>query len=121
MSSGDVDEALGALGTTTGPDRAELDGAEALAWIAWAGASGGAHGRRRGAASGRFGAWWLLGALGDVIDEWPVDPDELGRFAGDLDWYRWDAYEPTIGWTLQLVVEDPEESVAWAIIARDAT
>ena len=31
---------------------APLDAAEAVAWLAWAGASGGAHGRRRGAAAG---------------------------------------------------------------------
>ena len=42
---------------------AVLTPAEALAWLAWAGASGGAHGRRRGNAIGRFGAWWVLAAL----------------------------------------------------------
>ena len=40
--------------------------AEAVAWLAWAGASGGAHGRRRGAAAGRFGALWLVAALADA-------------------------------------------------------
>jgi len=25
------------------------------------------------------------------------------------------------GWTLQLAVDDPDERVAWAILARDAT
>lgn len=99
----------------------ELDPAMAIAWMAWAGASGGAHGRRRGAASGRFGAWWTLAAFGDLLDDWPVPPDELGELAHDLRWYRWDAHEPAMGWQLQLAVEDPEESVAWAIIARDAT
>ena len=92
-----------------------------MAWIAWAGASGGAHGRRRGAASGRFSAWWLLGALGDYTDDWPVDPDMLGQFANELRWYRWDAFEPTVGWSLQLAVEDPDEDVAWAIAALDAS
>ena len=91
-----------------------------MRWLAWAGASGGAHGRRRGAAAGRFGAWWTLAALGDLTDEWPVDPDALGALAAELRWYRWDAHEPAMGWQLQLAVEDPEESVAWAILARDA-
>ena len=117
---GDVAGALGALGVRRGRV-AELDAATAIAWLAWAGASGGAHGRRRGAAAGRFGAWWALAALGDLLDDWPVAPDELGELAADLRWYRWDAHEPEIGWQLQLAVEDPEEAVAWAILARDAT
>ncbi|NND75834.1 MAG: hypothetical protein HKN44_12590 [Ilumatobacter sp.] len=118
--AGGIEEVLGAVGVRRARV-APLEPADAIAWLAWAGASGGAHGRRRGAASGRFGAWWVLGALADVLDDWPVDPDELGRLANELDWYRWDAFEPTVGWTLQLAVEDDEESVAWAITAADAT
>ncbi len=117
---GGVAEALGALGLRRAR-LAELDATTALAWLAWAGASGGAHGRRRGAAAGRFGAWWTLAALGDVIDDWPVPPDELGRLATALRWYRWDAHEPAMGWALQLAIVDPVEQVAWAILARDAT
>jgi hypothetical protein len=117
---GDVGDALGALGVRRARV-ADLSPAAALAWLGWAGASGGAHGRRRGAASGRFSAWWTLAALGDLLDDWPVPPDELGELAADLRWYRWDAYEPLTGWTLQLAVEDPSESTAWAILARDAT
>ena len=117
---GDVADAIGALG----PRRAricELDVRTSMAWMAWAGASGGAHGRRRGAATGRFGAWWMLGALGDFTDDWPVDPDALGQFANELNWYRWDAFEPALGWTLQLAIEDESEGVAWAISARDSS
>jgi len=117
---GDLAGALGALGLRRARV-AELDPATAIAWLAWAGASGGAHGRRRGAAAGRFGAWWTLAALGDLADEWPVDPDALGALAAELRWYRWDAHESVMGWQLQLAVVDPEESVAWAILARDAT
>jgi hypothetical protein len=117
---GDVAGALGALGIRRARI-AELDPAAALAWLAWAGASGGAHGRRRGAASGRFGAWWTLAAFGDLTDDWPVPPDELGAVADELNWFRWDAYEPVQGWTIQLAVEDPANSAAWAILARDAT
>ena len=116
---GDVGDAIGALG----PRRArvcQLDVRQSMAWMAWAGASGGAHGRRRGAATGRFGAWWMLGALGDFVDDWPVDPDALGQFANELTWYRWDAFEPTLGWALQLAIEDEAEGVAWAISARDS-
>jgi hypothetical protein len=99
---------------------AVLTPAEALAWLAWAGASGGAHGRRRGNAIGRFGAWWVLAALADATDDWPVDPDELGELAADLTWYWWDADEPRLGWELQLVIEDTVDGLAWAISARDA-
>jgi len=117
---GGIAEALGALGLR----RARvcpLKPATALAWLAWAGASGGAHGRRRGAASGRFGTWWVLAALSDALDDWPVPPDQLGELAQELQWYRWDAHEPALGWTLQLAIGDPTENTAWAITARDAT
>jgi len=29
-----------------------------------------------------------LGALGDFTDDWPVDPDALGQFANELNWYN---------------------------------
>jgi hypothetical protein len=93
----------------------------ALQWLTWAGASGGAFGRRRGTALGRFGAWWLVAALGGVIDEWPLNPRALGELANELQWYWFDAGEPPLGWQLQLVVEFPTEGLAWAINARDAT
>lgn len=117
--AGDIDAALGSLGVRRARI-CELDPSEAIAWIAWAGASGGAHGRRRGAAAGRFGAWWLLAALGDLLDDWPVDPSELGSLAQELRWFRWNAFEPEIGWSLHLAIADPAENVAWAITAQDA-
>jgi hypothetical protein len=117
---GDAASALHALGLPAARI-AELAPGEAIAWLAWAGASGGAHGRRRGAAAGRFGAMWLLAAFGDALDEWPLPLAELGRLAGELRWWWWDAHEPVTGWQLQLAVEDPTEGLAWAISARDAT
>lgn len=117
---GDVGGALGALGLRRAR-LATLDPATAIAWTAWAGASGGAHGRRRGAAAGRFGALWLLAALGDLLDDWPVRPDAIGEVATSMRWYRWDAYEPALGWTLRIAVEDPDEGHAWAINALDGT
>ena len=116
---GGVGDAIGALGVRHAR-LAPLEPATALAWIAWAGASGGAHGRRRGAAAGRFGAWWLLATIGDVVDDWPVRPDELGALAAELAWYRWDAHEPVLGWSLQIAVADEADGTAWAIAARDA-
>jgi len=89
--------------------------------MAWAGASGGAHGRRRGAAAGRFGAWWTAAALAGLLDDWPVATHEMGEAAADLEWFVWDAGEPDTGWTFRLAVEDPAEHLAWAVTATDAT
>jgi hypothetical protein len=116
---GDGATALRALGLTT-VRRAELTAAEAVTWLAWAGASGGAHGRRRGAAAGRFGALWLVAAVADELDGWPPELDALGQAADGLRWWWWDAHEPVTGWQLQLAIEDPQEGIAWAISARDA-
>jgi len=117
---GDATGAVRALGVARAR-WAPLTAAEAVAWMAWAGANGGAHGRRRGAAAGRFGALWVLGALADELDDWPVPLTELGEVAGELRWWWWDAHEPVTGWQLQLAVDDPAEGVAWAISARDAS
>lgn len=116
---GDAGAAVAALGMRTA-GLTPITAAEAMAWLAWAGASGGANGRRRGAAIGRFGAWWLVAALGDLLDEWPVPPAELGWMARSLEWAWWDAGEPSIGWEVQLAVADPNEGYAWAISAHDA-
>ncbi|MEY2552475.1 MAG: hypothetical protein QOC57_335 [Ilumatobacteraceae bacterium] len=97
-----------------------LEPSAAMAWLAWAGATGGAHGRRRGAAIGRFGAWWAAAALTDLADDWPVHPDVLGAAVEALEWCWWDAGEPRLGWELQLAVADPAEGYAWAISAHDA-
>jgi resuscitation-promoting factor RpfA len=117
---GSMHDAVSALGV---PARTatEMPLDAAMAWLAWAGASGGAHGRRRGGAIGRFGALWTVAALLDLSDEWPVPLDELGDVAGDLRWFWWDAGEPVTGWRLQLAVEDRVEGLAWAISARDDT
>jgi hypothetical protein len=94
--------------------------ADALAVMGWAAASGGAHGRRRGAAAGRFAAWWAVAAVGGVVDDWPVPADELGSIATSLRWYLWDAGEPETGWVLRLAVDDPEDGLAWAVAAVDS-
>jgi hypothetical protein len=117
---GKAAEAVGALG----PPAAQLEEVgpqEALAVMAWTAASGGAHGRRRGAAAGRFATWWALAALGGLVEEWPVSAEELGEVAAELRWYGWDAGEPESGWVLRLAVEDPAEGLAWALAAVDST
>ena len=116
---GTADAAVAALGVTSGR-LAPMSTAAAMAWLAWAGASGGAHGRRRGAAIGRFGAWWTVAALADITEHWPVDPNEVGAAADAMRWYWWDAGEPRLGWELQLAIADPDEGYAWAISAHDA-
>jgi hypothetical protein len=115
---GTVLHALGALGARD-VRTVELTAGEGLAWLAWSGASGGAHGRRRGMAHGRFAMWWVLGALGDLQDEWPPTNHEIESLLADLRWYRWDAHEPPGGWRLQLAIEDQTEGLAWAINAVD--
>ena len=112
-------DAPGAI-TALGPRRvrmAVIEPAAAIASMAWAGASGGAHGRRPGAAAGRFGAWWAAAALTGLLDDWPVEPARLGDAVAGLRWYAWDAAEPATGWRLQLAVEDPARGLAWALVA----
>jgi hypothetical protein len=116
---GEAVHAVAALG----PPRArmaELSPANALATLAWAGASGGAHGRRRGMATGRFAAWWAVACLANLADRWPVPPARLGEAAGSLRWFAWDAGEPAGGWSLRLAVEHARSDVSLAVSATDA-
>jgi hypothetical protein len=96
---------------------ARLGAGEAMAWMGWAAASGGAHGRRRGAAAGRYGTWWVLAALGDL--EWPPDPDQTGAVANRLQWHWFDDGAPGTGWQLRLAISDPDAGLAWAVSAVD--
>jgi hypothetical protein len=107
--------AIAALGVSFARTAA-LEPAEAMAWLAWAGASGGAHGRRRGAAAGRAAAWWVVATLGDVA---PGDAGATAVTLARLRWWWWDAAEPPSGWELRLAVEDPAEGIAWAVAASD--
>lgn len=91
--------------------------ADALAWMGWAAASGGAHGRRPGAASGRYRVW-LAGAALTGLD-WPVEPDRLGTALSDLEWYLWSDGADS-GWNLHLAVTDPLDSLAWSLTATDS-
>jgi hypothetical protein len=91
---------------------------EALAAMAWTGASGGAHGRRRGTAAGRFAAWWVVAALAGLLDRWPLSPTEVGEAACRLGWYRWHEAGASTGWALRLAVDDPTGR-AWALRATD--
>ena len=112
-------DALGAASTLTyGPFvAAEMTQAEALQRLAWAAASGGAHGRRRGAAYGRFMALYTVAVLGDL--GWPAAPDAVGETAARLRWFLWDEDSQEKGWFLRVAVEDPGAGWAVAINASD--
>lgn len=88
---------------------APIEGWQAVRWIAWAAASGGAHGLRRGAAFGRSAALHLLAML----------DDEPERAQSGIDWYAWDEGEPEKGWILRLAFGSAEEGWAAAIAATD--
>jgi len=98
---------------------AELSPSTALRTLAWAGASGGAHARRPGAAAGRFAAWWAGAALTGLLDEWPVDAAALGDALTRLHWYAWDTGGAATGWGLHLAIEDPSSARSWAVAAID--
>lgn len=110
--------ASAAAALTYGPLRiGRLEPAEALQRMAWAAASGGAHGRRRGAALGRSMAWFTAAVLAGL--EWPAGPHELGTAVQDLGWFRWDEGQPEEGWILRLAVENERTGRSAAIGASD--
>ena len=94
-----------------------LEPAEALQRIAWAAASGGAHGRRRGAAFGRFMAFYVVAVAAGL--GWPVGPEDIDAAARRLRWFRWDEGRVEEGWVLRLALEDPVDGWAAAIGATD--
>jgi hypothetical protein len=116
--TGTVEQAIRVLG----PHRvrlAEVSASTALEAMAWAAASGGGHGRRRGTPSGRAAAWWvLLEVLG--YDEVPDDPSGLGAEADELRWVLWDPGDRVGGWNLHMGIGDPDDGIAWVLSAVDA-
>ena len=114
---GDALAAIRSLGLTRARVGA-MDTPLALQWMAWAGASGGAHGRRRGAAAGRYGTWWALATLCDL--DWPADPGEIGESLGRLRFHWFDDGSPGTGWGLRLAIEDSGAGLSWAMAALDA-
>jgi hypothetical protein len=91
-----------------------------LALVAFAGASGGVHGPRRGGAAGRAAAWWVARvATGLDAPGAPVDPDELEFRLEDLELIAFTTPDPA-AWRLQVAVADPATGVAAAVSAVDA-
>ena len=115
---GTAHDAVGALGLRHA-SFAEIALPDAVAFMAWVASTGGANGRRRGAATGRMRAWWALRAL-TGLDEDEVHPDELGEAAEELRFFSWNDGSPETGWSLRVAVEDHEDGLAWAIAAVDA-
>lgn len=105
-------------------DLAEIEPRQALHWLVWCGASGGAHGRRRGMASGRFGAWWLLAALGGLIDEWDTLQqrgelaDALGDTLHSFTWSRWRTVHRH-GYELRVLARDDDEGITIGLSAHE--
>jgi hypothetical protein len=124
-AAGTTGDALGAIDLLAGPPEevVELGPATALALMAWAAGSGGAHGRRRGAAPGRFAAWWVLAAVGGLTSDWPLAADQLGEVLHQVRWFAWADDGPTTGWVLRLALEagsGPHRGQAWALTATDS-
>ena len=109
-----IDDAIAAL-ARDGARRAAIGSGDAMALAAWAGASGGAHGRRRGAAGGRQRAWALVAATAGL--DLPWEPGAVARAAESAAWWTWDDGAAATGWTLRLAWSTPRG--AWAIDARD--
>jgi hypothetical protein len=115
---GDTAHAIAALGVHDA-HAAWLGPAEALALLAWAGASGGRHGRRRGAAAGRDVAWAAAAALAGFDTDEPLDEGALGTAIAQLQWQVWNAPDVSSGWALRIAIADEADDLAWAIDAYD--
>ena len=115
---GTAEQAIATLGAPSALTT-DVDVTDALAHLAWAAASGGAQGRRRGMAAGRFEAWWTIAAATNMLDDWPVEPAELIVAANGLRWVLWSPGLHGGGWELHLAIEDPLDGLAWALSATD--
>lgn len=99
----------------------EIDGNTALQWMGWAAASGGAHGRRRGIASGRRSTWLAVAEACGLMDEGELpNGEELGEHIDSLRWCTWGDVDLSTGWHLRLAVHDEVDNVSVAINAADA-
>lgn len=113
---GSAEQAIAALGHSS-CRLVEVTGADALARVAWAGASGGAYGRRRGAPIGRFIAWWLVATLADL--EWPPAATDVSWAVSSFRWVLWEPDGFAGGWSACLAVESAQLGMAWALEAID--
>jgi hypothetical protein len=96
-----------------------LTSSDALAWLTWSGASGGAHGRRRGNALGRDAAWWTVAALTGQTSNWPLSGEDSMTAVNSLQWFWWDANEATTGWNVCLCIHHADRNRSWAFMLTD--
>lgn len=111
----DVASAVEALGLS--PRLGRISRAQAFGQMGWAAANGGAHGRRRGMAFGRFSAWAVAASIAGL--GWPCDPEQIDE---ELTLVSWSVFAcgRTGGWHLDLAFEHEEEGWAAAITAHDS-
>ncbi len=109
---GTAEAAIHALGTDTAIG-AEVALATAVSHMAWAAASGGAYGTRRGSPVGRSHAWFAAATLLDV------GPHELSSFTNTGRWLLWGHPRQASGWQLGVAAE--HDGLAWALYATDHT
>ncbi len=109
-------QAISALGLRAA-HISRLDPKLALAIMGWTASSGGAHGDRRGAAAGRYLAWWVVASLSDL--DWPAPADDIGSAVTGMEWLWFDDKSPDSGWALRLAIGDPSSGLSWAISASD--
>ena len=117
---GGIEEALALAGD--GIPFAPVTPADALSVLAWAGASGGAHGRRRGLATGRSNAWWFLASFAGLAGARSTAPAELGAVVATLRCAVFAGADDSgagAEWSLRLALEDPHEGVACLLVAED--
>ena len=119
---GDLDAALGGLGFTHHDSSVQsLTHDDAWQLLGWAASTGAAHGKRRGAATGRSDAWWMFAQFAGIGEPWPPHSSELGDIARTCRYYTFtNDKTPTTGWGFHLIVVDPEEGRSLAVSAHDA-
>ena len=110
--AGDALAAIGALAGDADVRLAPLALGGALARMTWAAASGGARGRRRGGASGRFHAWWAAAEVARADLPPAPEADDTVR------WLWWEPLPRPTGWLSCLAAEHPD-GWATAVLGRD--
>ena len=116
---GDLAAAIGALGVRNA-EAATITAADTLAVLAWAAGHGGAHGRRRGAASGRAEAWWWMAEFLGCDDNGAVAPDHFGDVLNTIECVMFRHEKtPTVGWGFSLAICDVDEGFSVALEAHD--
>jgi len=107
---------VGVSASAAGVRTAVIDVPRMLRLVAFAGASGGVHGRRRGAASGRALAWWVARCATGLHRAVTIDTEELEFRLEDL---RMLAFRVprTAAWRLELAIGRGEEGSGeeWAV------